>query len=369
MICQICNQEINNALINHLLKYHFECSLQEYFEKYYNIPANKDYIVDESVLWTMVQELQEENALDCISHFKKILEEVNNNVARLQLRLNNLAYEIYHYLNIVLIKTKIRRKKNELQMLQISTSIDHKHHDQRLVTCSICNKQVKYGYILWHMNQCHDIDKKDFLQQTFNLPGDIDYKLITYGLAEEMYNELQKYNNTFNTYKECYQYIYDQFNNNMDMTSKFNYNINLVCKILGIDHNSVTNMSQSYHRTSLNTLPKQYIQGYREDLALSVRSSWEANFARILNFEKLFYTYEKYKFAVIMPDGTKTTYTPDFCVNNTFFEIKGRWYRQNRIKVNMFREQYPQYLTCIIDKNIYNYLFNKYHTKISIWEL
>ena len=61
------------------------------------------------------------------------------------------------------------------------------------------------------------------------------------------------------------------------------------------------------------------VGGHRKDLGHATRSSWEANFARILIFLKLSYDYEKYTFELEEGD----TYTPDFYIplKNTNFSV------------------------------------------------
>ncbi len=52
--------------------------------------------------------------------------------------------------------------------------------------------------------------------------------------------------------------------------------------------------------------------GFREDLGHYVRSSWEADFARILKLHNLNYEYEIKTFPLIKRDGKIIHYTPDF---------------------------------------------------------
>ena len=67
--------------------------------------------------------------------------------------------------------------------------------------------------------------------------------------------------------------------------------------------------------------------GYREDLGHFVRSTWEANFARVLNYLEVKYQYEPKRFQT--PYGS---YCPDFYIPKwkTFVEIKG--YETNSYK-------------------------------------
>jgi hypothetical protein len=69
---------------------------------------------------------------------------------------------------------------------------------------------------------------------------------------------------------------------------------------------------------------------FREDLQHYVRSSWEANFARILRYFKEPYEYEKHRF-----DLGNCFYIPDFYLpkQDIFYEIKGFIYEKARRKL------------------------------------
>ncbi|OGZ69776.1 MAG: hypothetical protein A3F47_01955 [Candidatus Staskawiczbacteria bacterium RIFCSPHIGHO2_12_FULL_38_11] len=85
--------------------------------------------------------------------------------------------------------------------------------------------------------------------------------------------------------------------------------------------------------------------GFRKDLNHYVRSSWEADFARILNLHNIKYEYEPKTFALTRSNGNIMNYTPDFYVphQNTFYEIKGWMHDLDAEKIELFKEQYPQY--------------------------
>jgi hypothetical protein len=87
---------------------------------------------------------------------------------------------------------------------------------------------------------------------------------------------------------------------------------------------------------------------------LNVRSSWEANFVRILNLYKIKYTFEPTVFYFPIKRGTKG-YTPDFFLPKTeeWVEIKGYLDDKSKIKLKRFKRYYPkefEKLTCIISK-------------------
>lgn len=102
-------------------------------------------------------------------------------------------------------------------------------------------------------------------------------------------------------------------------------------------------------------------RGIREDLGHYTRSSWEANFARILKHCDLLYEYEPKTF--LMDNGT--TYTPDFYVlkKNIFYEIKGYEYND---KHKVFKTQYPHIKLHIIRERQYIRLMARFGSKIGM---
>jgi len=91
--------------------------------------------------------------------------------------------------------------------------------------------------------------------------------------------------------------------------------------------------------------------GFRKDLGHYVRSNWEADFARILNLQKIQYQYEPETFEIKLKNGKAVHYTPDFYVpsKKTFYEIKGWMHQLDQEKIEGFQEQYPQYNFILIN--------------------
>ncbi|MCL5407358.1 MAG: DNA polymerase III subunit alpha [Patescibacteria group bacterium] len=109
--------------------------------------------------------------------------------------------------------------------------------------------------------------------------------------------------------------------------------------------------------------------GFRSDLGHYVRSSWEADFARILQFHRINYQYEPKTFHLIKNNGEVLNYTPDFYVpsENTFYEIKGWLHNLDAEKIKLFQEQYPQNNFVIISATKFAEFALKYKTLIK-WE-
>lgn len=138
------------------------------------------------------------------------------------------------------------------------------------------------------------------------------------------------------------------------------------------------------------TLKKKYADGMdipqakgnkRADLQMYFRSRWEANYARILNFEKKIWTYEKERFTLLDSSGNiAVVYTPDFFVDNDYIEIKGHaqaednWdcecsrCERDKLKMMLFQEQNPDKNLKIVGKDEYRQLCRKYAGVVPNWE-
>lgn len=108
--------------------------------------------------------------------------------------------------------------------------------------------------------------------------------------------------------------------------------------------------------------------GFRADLGCILRSSWEADFARVLNYLNIDWEYEKEGFS-LESKYIDAYYLPDFFLNgNTIIEIKGFWDEKSRKKVKCFKENYKDYKLLLIDGDMMRGLFKTYSHKIHEWE-
>ena len=128
-----------------------------------------------------------------------------------------------------------------------------------------------------------------------------------------------------------------------------------------------------------STLPGLGTHNYRKDLGFSVRSSWEANYARILIHDGVEFEYEPQTFVLKVPEDMKSIfrgkdevkYTPDFKRQDTghFVEIKGTWYNFNGMeamgKCLLFQRLHPEYILEIIGIQEYRKLEKTYKGKIN----
>lgn len=107
--------------------------------------------------------------------------------------------------------------------------------------------------------------------------------------------------------------------------------------------------------------------GFRDDINHFVRSTWEANFARFLQFMKIDYEYEKHRFKL----SNDSAYSPDFFIKDSglFIEIKGYMDDKSKEKIKLFRKEYPQYKLKILGVNEYPKFKEIFHIfRIKGWE-
>jgi len=122
--------------------------------------------------------------------------------------------------------------------------------------------------------------------------------------------------------------------------------------------------------------------GFRDDLKMSFRSTWESNYARILKSKNIEIIYEKDRFSLYDIDGEiKHVYIPDFKLSNThYIELKGHAKSKNnwdcncercirdKNKLKLFSEQYPNIQLDLIGKEEYKHLSKEYSSIIENWE-
>lgn len=118
--------------------------------------------------------------------------------------------------------------------------------------------------------------------------------------------------------------------------------------------------------------------GHRNDLGIYVRSSWEANYARYLNFlvkngviKSWDYEPDTFEFIGIKR-GTRF-YTPDFKVRNKdgqieYHEVKGWMTPKSRTALDRMSRYYPDVKIVLIAKKEYELLQRKIKPLIPLWE-
>lgn len=106
--------------------------------------------------------------------------------------------------------------------------------------------------------------------------------------------------------------------------------------------------------------------GTREDLKQYFRSNWEANFARILNYENKTWFYECCTFQL----ENSVSYTPDFYLldEDKFVELKGRMDEKSKRKLDLMQLKFPWIKIDLIEGKEYSDLRKKYKNVIENWE-
>lgn len=105
--------------------------------------------------------------------------------------------------------------------------------------------------------------------------------------------------------------------------------------------------------------------GKREDLGGQYfRSMWEANFARVMNYEGKIWEYETKTFQLT----SALSYTPDFLIDGVYYEIKGIESPSYIEKFALFKEIHPEIEIVVIDGTKYLEMTKKYKKLIKEWE-
>lgn len=119
--------------------------------------------------------------------------------------------------------------------------------------------------------------------------------------------------------------------------------------------------------------------GKREDLGgLFVRSTWEANYARYLNFLKRCKQIEDWKYEVDtfqyaeIKRGSRF-YTPDFRIHNLdgsfeYHEVKGYMDQRSATKIKRFRKRFPLLKLVVVGKSEYAAIAKQFSNALPMWE-
>jgi hypothetical protein len=113
--------------------------------------------------------------------------------------------------------------------------------------------------------------------------------------------------------------------------------------------------------------------GFRSDLGFYVRSSFEANYARILKLINVPFKYECQRFFLFDKLGNKiASYCPDFYFPETdsFVELKGWMGPKSKWLIDEFVKQYPKvkFKVLMQDDDEWKQLTQKYSKLIPEWE-
>lgn len=130
-------------------------------------------------------------------------------------------------------------------------------------------------------------------------------------------------------------------------------------------------------RTSVNTFSRTR-KGFRDDLGVSLRSSWEANYARYLNFLMVegsvkSWKYEPMTFWFLEIKRGVRSYRPDFGVvladgSLEYHEVKGWHYPRGKTALKRMRIYHPEIKIVLIDQVRYRAIAKAVSKIIPGWE-
>jgi len=137
-------------------------------------------------------------------------------------------------------------------------------------------------------------------------------------------------------------------------------------------------LKEKYARGELK--PPCSKSGFRTDLGMYFRSTWEANFARVLLYNKKPIIYENRHIPINLGKTLDCVYISDFEVDGKLIEIKGHAESSNewtcncvrcerdKRKINGLKLQYPEIIIEIFGKKDYSKMASEYKSNIPKWE-
>lgn len=429
--CKICNNEYKYQMFKYHVENEHKILLENYLYQHYNIPINFSYkpkstiIEVNNILQNMygncnikqkLQELYNEHGT-----YKKLNKFLGFKCNEFLLYLNiqpkkQFSQETKNNMS----KAHKNRDNNKIINQQI---LAEQEKNNERIKCKICNKNYHINGLGYHLNKTHNITVKDYLYKYYSVPySNIKWREIT---CKDIYIiEKLKQQFNINDLKTLFQYIYDNYGQNYRLINeKFNHDLGKICICLGVQSNnlmsinakkriSISHLGKSlseYHKYKIKigmlnmdiekkkliskkiskaNLGRKHTResilkiikskenqnniyrgngGYRNDIGHYVRSTWEANYARILQYLNIDYEYEKEIYWLERKDGSEVAYIPDYFIGDLIIEIKGRWYDDAIKKFKLFKEQYPDKKIIVIDGNKYNKLKKEYKHKVN-WE-
>ena len=249
-VCQFCNQKIkckNFAL--HLKIYH-GISYQTYLQNNYGLKVNYNYQITPEV-WNYMYDyyqVNNKNNLSINDFFTAIFVKNNYDGNKLievfrkytfaisqycELSLNNINENDVQNLKLILLEKNENSSRSKYQNISKSNQYKTKRINSRpKVKCDICGKEYLDTSILNHVYNSHDMLRKQYLQNKFNLPDELNYDSLRYTVAQKMYEELQK--SPYDNYHDCYKALFKQYGSYAKMSEALGYNVKYACEGLNI---------------------------------------------------------------------------------------------------------------------------------------
>lgn len=143
-------------------------------------------------------------------------------------------------------------------------------------------------------------------------------------------------------------------------------------KILRAEINGNNRRGKKHSKETIERIAKNSVKskkGIRPDIGHFTRSTWEANYIRILKYLKIDYEFEPDVFWLTKDDGSQTSYLPDIKLNKKMYvEVKGYWREVSKEKFELFKQQYPDIKIITVERAEYDRLRKYYKDKINEWE-
>ena len=240
--------------------------------------------------------------------------------------------------------------------------------------CKICGKKMnKFGK---HLFSEHSLTLKEYYDKYIKLSSEglcmNCGKETSFNFAKRCYNvfcsrKCSNMCNIFNfrkgvhrkdlihTCKICSKEFYSKSKNSIYCSRK--------CYSLDLDKNF---NSSKFCLGQKNVNPHGHGKfGFREDLNQYFRSTWEANFARILNLLGIKWEYEKNRVHLGSCSTVIDFWLPELYLN---IEVKGARFGTRDRKLQLLYSQQPNFPIKVVDGEVYKTLTNMYKNSIVRWE-
>lgn len=134
---------------------------------------------------------------------------------------------------------------------------------------------------------------------------------------------------------------------------------------------AVTCSFNCFRKLFIGRKPAHSKGGRRTDLGDHYfRSTWEANYARLLDYQKIKWVYEPKTFIFKEVFRGAKSYLPDFYLpdSDEYHEVKGWMKSTDRTKLKRMAKYFPDVKIVMIDRDVYLEYEKKYAFDIPTWE-
>ena len=249
-ICNICGQSLQEKNIILHLRMDHNISYQTYLQNNYGLKVNYNYQITPEV-WNYMYVFYQNNCkndLNINEFFKSIFVQNNYDSNKLIEVFRKYTLAISQYCKLLLNdinENNVRNSKlislekneNSLRSKYQNISKPNQYKAKRInsrskVKCDICGKEYLDTSILNHVYNSHGMLRKQYLQNKFNLPDELNYDSLRYTVAQKMYEELQK--SPYDNYHDCYKALFKQYGSYAKMSEALGYNVKYACEGLNI---------------------------------------------------------------------------------------------------------------------------------------